>query len=210
MYFPNRRAAASHLALLLPPLVMTVLAFITLARVDSADLAVGTPLDATPVVTPDALAQAQDHFETGLAHQARGNFAAAEQAYRAALAIDPSLAPVHNALGGLYVTRNQPAAALEFYRQAVALDPATAEWQRNLGVVQANLGDLAAAVAALETATRLDPDNAGLFYELGQIYAHRQQFEPARAAFGRALELDPNGPVAVDATAQLRQLPTQP
>jgi tetratricopeptide (TPR) repeat protein len=207
MFFPNRRMAWGYLVLLLPPLMITLLAFVTLARVDEAAMVVGAPLDATPAPTLEPLAQAQAHFAAGLAQQAAGDLAAAEAAYQAALAIDGTLAPVYGALGSLYVAGQRPSEALTFYRQAVALEPDSAEWWRNVGVVQANLGDLAGAVGALETAVALSPDNPQLHYELGQVYAYVGRFERARQAFEQALTLHPEAALATAVADQLRLLP---
>lgn len=202
MFFPNRRTALGYLALLLPPLAITFLAFFTLSRLDEAEMMVDIPL----IVTPDPLAEALSHFQTGITQQEAGNFAAAEQAYRAALTIDPTMAPVYNALGSLYVVMERPAAAIPFYQQATQLEPETAEFWRNLGIVQANQGQMAEAVAALETAIALSPDDAMLHYELGQVYAFWQRPEDARQAFSRVLALTANPSLAADAAEQLRLL----
>jgi tetratricopeptide (TPR) repeat protein len=210
MFFPSRRMTFGYLALLLPPLVITLLAFLTLAHVDQAQMVVGTPLDATPSPTLEPLAQAQVHFETGLAQQAQGNYAAAEAAYRAALAIDPALAPVYGALGSLYAALERPSEALAFYQQAAALEPEAAEWRRSLGVVQANLGHLDEAAAALETAVALAPQDAQLHYELGQVYAYLQRPEQARQACTRTRHPNPERAVGTAVPAQLRLLPDAP
>lgn len=207
MFFPSKRLALGYLALLLPPLVLTLLAFGTLAQVETADMVVGVPLDATPVPTVPPLAQAQALFEEGLAQQEQGNFAAAEEAYLAALAIDATLAPVHGALGSLHVAWGQPAEAIGYYQQAAVLEPQAAEWQRSLGVVQANLGNVAAAIEALETAVSLSPEDAMLLYELGQLYAYEQRYAEARLAFDRVLTLATDPLLAEDAAEQLLLLP---
>lgn len=207
MLFPNQRMAWGYLALLMPPLVMTLLAFVSLARVDEAALVVGTPLDATPAPTEAPLAQAQAYFADGLARQEAGDFAGAETAFRAALAIDPALAPVYGALGSLYVAWARPSEAIPYYQQAAALEPDVAEWPRSLGVVQANVGDLAGAVAALETAVSLAPDDPHLLFELGQVYAYAQHPKEARQAFDRVLALNPDAGLATAVNEQLRLLP---
>lgn len=207
MLFPNRRMTWGYLALLLPPLVMMLLAFVSLARVDEAALVVGKPLDATPVPTEAPLAQAQAYFADGLARQEAGDFIGAEDAYRAALAIDPALAPVYAALGSLYVAWARPSEAIPYYQQAAALEPDAAEWPRSLGVVQANLGDSEGAVAALETAVSLAPDDPHLLFELGQVYAYAQRPEDARQAFNRVLALNPDALLATAVNEQLRLLP---
>lgn len=203
MFFPNRRTALAYLALLLPPLIMTLLAFVTLARVDKTEIVGGEPLDATPTPPPDPLS----YFQEGVAQQAAGHFAAAEQAYRAALAIDPTLAPVHNALGSLYVAWQRPLEAIPYYRQATQLEPETAEFWRNLGIVLANQGQIDAGIMALETAVVRAPDDPMLHYELGQLYAYVQRSEAAKQAFSRALELTTDPALATEAAAQLRLLP---
>lgn len=207
MFFQSRRLALGYLALLLPPLALTLLAFISLATVDEAEMVVGTPLDATPVPTPVPQAQVQAYFAEGMAWQEQGDFAAAAQAYQAALAIDPTLAPVYGALGSLYVAWARPLEAAAFYQQAAELEPDVAEWPRNLGVVQANLGQMAAAAAALETAVALAADDPQLHYELGQVYAYMQRPEAARQAFQRALALQPEPALAAALAEQLALLP---
>ncbi len=206
-FFPTRRMALGYLALLLPPLAITLLAFVTLARVDEAAIVVDVPLDATPTPTPDSLTGALAFFQQGIAHQERGDYSAAEVAYRSALAIDPTLAPVYNALGSLYVTWERPAEAIPFYQQATQLEPETAEFWRNLAVVQANQGQTLAGIATLETAVALAPDDPTLHYELGQLYAHAQRPATARQAFNRVLALTTDPTLVVAVNQQLRLLP---
>jgi tetratricopeptide (TPR) repeat protein len=203
MFFPNRRMTLTYLALLLPPLIMTLLSFATLARVDKTEIVVGEPLDATPTPPPDPL----DYYQEGVAQQEAGNFAAAEAAYRAALAIDPQLAPVYNALGGLYITWQRPSEAISLYRQATQLEPETADYWRNLGIVLTNHGQIDKGVAALETAVALSPDDPQLHYELGQVYAYAGRFEQAGLAYEQALALKPDAVLRTAVSEQLRQLP---
>ncbi len=208
MFFPNRRTALSYLLLLLPPLVLTLLAFVTLGRVDDADIVAGAPLEAMLTATPDFAAQAAAYLQAGADYQAQGDYPAAEQAFRAALAVDPGLAPGYGGLGSLYVAAGRPADAIAMYQQAAALAPETAEWWRNLGVVQANQGDLAAAAASLERAVDLAGQEADWRFELGQVYAAMQRPDAARQAFGQALALDASLQAAVE--EQLRLLDEGP
>lgn len=210
MYFPNRRTTISYMMLLLPPLVLTLLAFVTLARVDDADIVAGVPLEALPTPTAEPLAQALTYFEQGAALQVQGDYAAAEQAYQAALTAEPGLASVYDALGSLYTATNRPADALAAYRRAVALEPERGEWWRNLGVVQANQGDMAAAVVSLEKAVSLVPNEASWHYELGQVYAYLERNQEARQAFGRVLALSPDASLLAAAQEQMRLLAEEP
>lgn len=210
MFFPNRRTALTYLALLLPPLIITLLAFVTLATVDETAMAVGAPLDAMPSPTPEPLAQALVHFQEGIAQQEAGDYAAALASYQAALAIDPALAPVYGGLGSLYVALEQPQPAIASYREAARLEPDKAEWQRSLGVVLANQGQMAEGVAALERAAGLAPDDPMLHYELGQVYAFVARNQEARQAFERVVALAPGSALGGEAAEQLRLLADGP
>jgi tetratricopeptide (TPR) repeat protein len=207
VFFPNRRTALSYLALLLPPLIITLLAFATLSGLDEADMEVGIPLDAALAPTPDPLAEALAFFQEGVAQQEAGNYAAAEAAYRSALAVEPALAPVYNALGSLYVAWQRPSEAIPMYQQATQLEPETAEFWRNLGIVQANQGQTEAGIAALETAVALTPDDPMLHFELGQLYAYEQRPELAQQAFNRVLDLSTDPALTAAVAEQLRLLP---
>lgn len=210
MVFPNRRTTISYLMLLLPPLVLTLLAFVALAQVDEANIAVGAPLEAILTPTPEPLAQALAYFEQGTALQAQGDYPAAEQAYRAALAAEPGLAPVYDALGSLYAASDRPVDALAAYRQAVALEPEVGERWRNLGVVQANQGDLAAAAASLERAVSLVPSESSWRFELGQVYAYLGRNQEARQAFEEVLNLSPDALLLAAVEEQMRLLAEGP
>jgi tetratricopeptide (TPR) repeat protein len=158
MFFPNRRTALSYLALLLPPLIITLLAFATLAGLDEPTWWWASRW-MPPLPLPDPQAGALDFFQEGVAQQEAGNYAAAEAAYRSALAVDAALAPVYNALGSLYVAWQRPSEAIPMYQQATQLEPETAEFWRNLGIVLANQGQTEQGIAALETAVALTPDD---------------------------------------------------
>lgn len=210
MIFPSRRMALAYLALLLPPLLLTLLAFAALATVNEAEMVVGAPLEAMPTATASPLTQALALFQQGIAQQEGGDHAAALASYQAALAIDPRLAPVHGALGSLYVALGEPQSAIASYRQAARLEPNKAEWPRSLGVVLANQGQLAEGMAALEQAVALAPDDPMLHYELGQVYAFVARDREARQAFQRAAALAPGSALAQQAMEQLRRLTSAP
>lgn len=202
MFFPNRRTALAYLTLLVPPLLITVLAFGMLATLDETAIAVGTPLNATATPIVDPLL----HLQEGITQQKAGNYAAALSFYQAALAIDSQLAPVHGALGSLYVAMEQPQSAIASYREAVRLEPDRAEWQHSLGVVLANQGQVAEGLTLLEAAAILAPDDALLHYELGEVYAYLARHDEARQAFQRVLALAPDSELAGAAVAQLDRL----
>lgn len=210
MFFPNRRTALAYLALLLPPLLITVLAFGMLATLDATAIVVGAPVNAMATPTVDPRAQALTHLQEGVTQQQSGDLAAALSSYQAALAIDPRLAPVHAALGSLYVAMEQPQSAIASYRAAVRLEPDRAEWQHSLGVMLANQGLVAEGLVVLEGAARLAPDDPMLHYELGEVYDYLDRHDEARRAFQRVLALAPDSSLADAAVEQLDRLAAGP
>jgi DNA-binding SARP family transcriptional activator/Tfp pilus assembly protein PilF len=63
------------------------------------------------------------HAVLGLVRMRAGDFVAAEDELRQAIALDPTDALAHDWLGGLYLYTGRPAEGLEQARQALALDP---------------------------------------------------------------------------------------
>jgi tetratricopeptide (TPR) repeat protein len=171
MASPDQRTSLGLLALLIPPVILTGLAFLTLARFNASDAPVGTPLAIAPTAVVDESSLALTHYQQGVDYHIQGQYPQAELAFKAALAVDPTLAVAYNALGNLYLDLERPSEALMMFGQAVQAEPEVAEWWRNLGVVRANQGYLTEAVAALETAVSLDPSSAAINDELTLIHA---------------------------------------
>ena len=90
---------------------------------------------------------------------ARGDYRAAEQALRRALAQDVMFGPAHNNLGLVYFHQSQLYLAAWEFQYAVKLMPNQPEARNNLGLVFENGGKLDQAVDAYEQALKLEPDN---------------------------------------------------
>lgn len=195
--------ALAFFALLLPPLLISVLAFGVLATLDTTTIAVGV---ATATPTGDSQVQALVHLQEGMMQQQTGDYAAALSSYRAALAIDPRLAPAHGALGSLYVVLEQPQPAIASYREAVRLEPDRVVWQHSLGVVLANQGQVGEGLAVLQGAVSLAPDDPMLHYELGEVYTYLERRDEARRAFQRVLTLAPDSSLAAATAERMRRL----
>jgi serine/threonine-protein kinase len=112
--------------------------------------------------------------------------------YRAALALRPGSAPVHNNLGNALRARKDLAGAIACYRKAVALDPNLAFAYANLGETLHASKDLAGAIAAYRRAIALDPSNAKVYNNLGAVLHASKDLDGAIAAFRKALEIDPS------------------
>ncbi len=93
----------------------------------------------------------------------------AREAYRRALALDPSHPDAHVNLGRLLQEAGDAAGAQEHYRQALASRPDDAIAAFNLGVALEDLGRDEEALAAYGSAVQLDPRNADAHYNAASL-----------------------------------------
>lgn len=126
------------------------------------------------------------HLVNGEANRIRMNFAEAEAAYLAAVAVAPDEAAPHLGLGRLYLAAGRRDDALRELRTAASLD---ANWPE----VQAELGTLVGGDEGLELlrrSVRGCGTVASAQVALGELEFAGGRFEPARAAFEAAVRLD--------------------
>lgn len=124
--------------------------------------------------------------------------------YREALAIDPSLAPLHNNLGAALATRGRVAEALAEFQEAVRLRPDFAEAQDNAGVALAQLNRVPEAAPYFEAAIRLRPDNELAHLHYGMALARLGRFAEARREFLDVLRINPANQKARQALAKIK------
>lgn len=77
------------------------------------------------------------HFLLGLANQSLGNRQEAQSSLQTALRLNPSAAPVHNALGELALQENDPQRAIISFERAVELDSQQPAYRTNLDTARA-------------------------------------------------------------------------
>jgi len=125
------------------------------------------------------------------ARQCPGGEPIALEAYRRALALDPSRADGHYNLANLLLDE-QPELAAHHYRQSLALDPQSPKAWHNLGLSLNHLDQFPQAVAAISTSLRLDPHVADAWCNLGLAHQGVDRFDAAMRAFRHAIALDQN------------------
>lgn len=145
-----------------------------------------------------------DYYNFGALYQRRGDWAAAEDMFRAALRIDPSFAP---AASGLTAVLAQQAGDAPDIRRGLALfnageyEAAIAAFSRarpapglhnNLGLCYYRLGQWSEAAAHFHAALALDASYARAHFNLGLVHAKQGDDPAAVDAFAQALALDPN------------------
>jgi tetratricopeptide (TPR) repeat protein len=93
-----------------------------------------------------------------------GDKAAAEAAYKSALAIEPDLVPATAELASLYAQDGRVDDALALARTALARHPGSAPLHESLGIALASRGDQQGATAEFEQAIKLAPSDPMLHY----------------------------------------------
>jgi Flp pilus assembly protein TadD len=96
-------------------------------------------------------------FNLGMACEKLGDKAAAETAYKAALALKPDLDLVAAELCALYVDEGRIDEALAVGRAGTAKHPGNASLHENVGVALATRGDQESAAAEFEQAIKIQP-----------------------------------------------------
>ncbi|MBX3249742.1 MAG: tetratricopeptide repeat protein [Myxococcales bacterium] len=130
---------------------------------------------------------------------------AAEEAYRDALRLDPSLANAFTNLGNLRFRRADPEGAEAHYLRALQVDPEQPEALYNLGFLRVERGLLEAAVPYFLQALASDPGFADAHFHVAAALEELGQRLRARPHWQAYLELEPEGEWADAARARLEE-----
>jgi spermidine synthase len=155
------------------------------------------PLEALPALqraAADNPRSAAAHLLLAVAYRASGLEEAARVALRAALEIDPELAPAWNLLGRALAELGRRAEARRAFEEAARRteDPALgAAARNNLGALLVEEGETEAAARLFRETLALDPSLAAAHANLGLVLKRRGDAPGAEAAYRRALELEP-------------------
>lgn len=140
------------------------------------------PIAATsPPPSPD------DLVGRGMQAHQRGDLASAEQAYRAALEINPQHPYALHYLGVIRYQSERISEALPLLEQAVALVPHESEFHNNLGLALLASDRSVEAIAAHREALRLAPGNLTAANNLGLALQEANDLPGAIAAYRQAL-----------------------
>ena len=145
-----------------------------------------------------------DYYNFGALYQRRGDWAASEDMFRAALRIDPSFAPAAAGLATVLARREGGDADIRRglerfgageYEAAIAafgLARPSPGLHNNLGLCYYRLGQWSDASAHFHQALALDAGYARAHFNLGLVHAKQGANQAAADAFAAALALDPS------------------
>ncbi len=133
-------------------------------------------------------AQAKAEFDRGERELAAGNFEAAVDAYKKAIAASPGYTAAINGLGSALFKLGKKEEAIEQFKAALKVDPNFKLAWFNLGYAARKVGDFATAAQAYERYTKLDPSDPDGFYGLGESYRNLGQNAKAVAAYETFIE----------------------
>ncbi len=139
-------------------------------------------------------AQARLHLERGEDHLRRGEWSAAEQAFREAVTLHATSAVAWSKLGVALARQGRYAEAGEVLFRAIQLDPRYAPAYNNLGNVYREQGRREDALRAYRQAIAADPDYWVAHQNLGALYKEMGRLGEAVAEFRTATRLSLRGP----------------
>jgi DNA-binding winged helix-turn-helix (wHTH) protein/tetratricopeptide (TPR) repeat protein len=144
---------------------------------------------------------AEAHAAIGAISAARWDFASAEASYRRALALDPSIAVVHERYAALLTVLDRHEEAIAQARVARDLSPSCPAAATALAAAYLHAGRNGEASEKALAALRLSPGFAAAYDVLG--WAHQAEGREAEAlgAFGEAVRLSERNPAYVAALA---------
>jgi len=137
--------------------------------------------------------------------------------YQKVIALDPSNAELHNALGNVYAnTGNIPEAQAEFQKSAELNPSGAAKSYFNLGAILYNTGKMDEAAAAFKKSTDIDPKFADAFALEGRALMGKVTLGPdgktvvappgTVEAFETYLKLEPDGKYSQEAKGDLEAI----
>lgn len=144
--------------------------------------------------SPEKRRTAYEHYLEGCRlDEDEATFDRAEEAYRQAIRLDPSLANALTNLGNLRYRRDAPEEAEALYDRALAVDPRQPEASYNLGFLAYERGDVEDAAAYFERALESDPSFADAHFNLAMAFEELGRIADARPHWASYLELEPTG-----------------
>jgi len=127
----------------------------------------------------------------GAVEMIKGDYAAAREAFNAALADNPELDAGYVGLAQTYARQSNDKEAIEILEAARSKRPGRYLLEYYFGLLASRLGREEEAIVALESAAQLEPKSPEPSFELGKLYASKQDWPDARKALEHVVALNP-------------------
>lgn len=128
------------------------------------------------------------HYQMGRLYEELDQPEKADQAYRAAIAINGAYTPPLVSLGSMYIDYGFSNVAMAVLEAGTKANPTDAAVWKGLGEALQNLNKTKEAVEAYTKATKIDPDQADVYFSLGMAYAELRQKQEATEALENFLK----------------------
>jgi len=127
----------------------------------------------------------------GAIEMIKGDYAAAREAFNAALADNPELDAAYVGLAQTYARQSNDTEAIDILEAARSKRPGRYLLEYYFGLLASRLGREEEAIIALERAAQLEPKSPDPSFELGKLYGSKQDWPDARKAFEHVVGLNP-------------------
>jgi tetratricopeptide (TPR) repeat protein len=127
----------------------------------------------------------------GAVEMIKGDYAAARDAFNAALAENPELDAAYVGLAQTYARQGNDIEAIRILQAARSKRPGRYLLEYYFGLLASRLGRENEAIVALERAEQLEPKSPDPSFELGKLYGSKEDWPRARKAFEHVVELNP-------------------
>jgi tetratricopeptide (TPR) repeat protein len=148
-------------------------------------------------------------FNIGVAHMAKKDEKAAEEAWKKALEIKPDYGEALNALSTLYNNQKRFDEASAMSAKAAASGGGAggnADATFNQGIILWNQGKIAEAKVKFEETLKANPSHVDAHYQLGMALLNEGKLPEAVAEFESYVKLAPEGQYATQAKGMIAQL----
>jgi tetratricopeptide (TPR) repeat protein len=127
----------------------------------------------------------------GAVEMIKGDYAAARDAFNAAIAENPELDAGYVGLAQTYARQGNDAEAIRILEAARSRAPGRYLLEYYFGLLASRLGREDEAIVAVKRAAQLEPRSSDPSFELGKIYASKQDWRNARNSFEHVVGLNP-------------------
>jgi tetratricopeptide (TPR) repeat protein len=139
----------------------------------------------------EAAVTAPLELRLGAVEMMKSDYAAARDAFHAALATDPELDAAYVGLAQTYAREGNDAEAIQILEAARAKLPGHYPLEYYFGLLASRLGREQEAMTALEKAAQLEPSSPDPFYELAKLHEAQQDWPQARQELEHVTALNP-------------------